>query len=68
MEVQHKAERGPNVDDWDLTLVIDCTEEQHDRLQELVVLDLAKDRLPNRPDLGKARVLRAASAGTSACT
>ena len=53
MKVQHKAERGANVEGWDLTLVIDCTKEQHERLQALVVLDLAKDHLPNRPDLGK---------------
>jgi hypothetical protein len=49
MLVRHKAERGPDVDGWDLTLVIDCTKEQHERLRELIVLDLAKDRLPNRP-------------------
>jgi hypothetical protein len=54
MEVQHKAERGrSDVDGWDLALVIDCPKEQHERLQELVVLNLAKYRLPNRPDLGK---------------
>jgi hypothetical protein len=33
--------------------VIDCTKEQHERLQALIVPDLTKDRLPNRPDLGK---------------
>jgi hypothetical protein len=53
MNVRHKAERGPDVQGRDLTLVIDCTKEQHERLQELIALDLAKDRLPNRPDLGK---------------
>jgi hypothetical protein len=52
-KVQHKAERGPNVDGWDLTLVIDCTKEQHERLQKLIGHQLAEDRLPNRPDLGK---------------
>jgi hypothetical protein len=34
-------------------VVIDCTKEQHERLQALVVLDLAKYRLPNRPELGE---------------
>jgi hypothetical protein len=53
MMAQHKAERGADVEGWDLTLVIDCTKEEHERLQELIALDLAKDRLPNRPDLGK---------------
>jgi hypothetical protein len=53
MKVQHKAERGPHVEGWDLTLVIDCSKEQHERLQELIALDLAKDRLKIRPDLGK---------------
>jgi hypothetical protein len=33
--------------------VIDCTKEQHERLQELIGHQLAEDRLPNRPDLGK---------------
>ena len=53
MMVQHKAERGPDVEGWDLTLVIDCTKEQHERLQELIGHQLAEDRLVNRPDLGK---------------
>jgi hypothetical protein len=53
MMVQHKAERGPDVDGWDLGLVIDCTKEQHKCLQKLVVLHLAKDRLSNRPHLGE---------------
>jgi hypothetical protein len=53
MKVQHKAERGPNVEGWDLTLVIDCTKEQHERLQKLIGHQLAEDRLVNRPDLGK---------------
>jgi hypothetical protein len=53
MMVQHKAERGPDVEGWDLTLVIDCTKEQHERLQQLIGHQLAEDRLPNRPDLGK---------------
>jgi hypothetical protein len=53
MFVQHKAERAPDVEGWGLALVIDCTKEQHKRLQELIALDLAKDRLPKRPDLGK---------------
>jgi hypothetical protein len=53
MKVQHKAERGANVEGWDLTLVIDCTKEQHERLQELIGHQLAEDRLVNRPDLGK---------------
>jgi hypothetical protein len=30
-------------------LVIDCTKEQHERLQELIEQQLAEDRLPNRP-------------------
>jgi hypothetical protein len=34
MLVQHKAERAPEVNGWDLALVIDCPEEQHKRLQE----------------------------------
>jgi hypothetical protein len=33
--------------------VIDCTKEQHERLQELIGHDLAEGRLSNRPDLGK---------------
>jgi hypothetical protein len=53
MAPQHKAEKGPNVNGWDLTLVIDCTKEQHERLQELIGHQLAEDRLVNRPDLGK---------------
>jgi hypothetical protein len=53
MEVQHKAERGANAEGWDLTLVIDCTKEQHERLQELIGHQLAEDRLVNRSDLGK---------------
>jgi hypothetical protein len=57
MQVQHKAERGGDVDGWDLALAIHCPKKQHGRLQELVVLNLAKDRLPNRrpawADLGK---------------
>jgi hypothetical protein len=52
MMVRHKAERGPDVEGWDLTLVIDCTKE-HGRLQELIGHQLAKDRQVNRPDLGK---------------
>jgi hypothetical protein len=53
MLVQHKAERGPNAEGWDLTLVIDCTKEQHERLQQLIGHQLAEDRLMNRSDLGK---------------
>jgi hypothetical protein len=33
--------------------VIDCTKEQHVRLQKLIGQQLAEDRLPKRPDLGK---------------
>ena len=33
--------------------MIDCTKEQHERLQELIGHQLAEDRLVNRPDLGK---------------
>ena len=33
--------------------MIDCTKEQHRRLQKLIGQQLAKDRLVNRPDLGK---------------
>jgi hypothetical protein len=33
--------------------VIDCSKEQHERLQELIGLHLAKDRLPNRSHLGE---------------
>ena len=53
MVVRHKAERGADVEGWDLTLVIGCTKEQHERLQELIGHQLAEDRLMNRPDLGK---------------
>jgi hypothetical protein len=53
MMVRHKAERGADVEGWDLALVIDCTKELHERLQELIGQQLAKDRLVNRPDLGK---------------
>jgi hypothetical protein len=53
MMVQHKAERGPNVPGWDCTLVLDCTREQHDRLQQLIKQDLAKGRAPTRPPLGE---------------
>ena len=34
-------------------MVIDCTKEQHERLQELIGHDLAEGRSSNRPDLGK---------------
>jgi hypothetical protein len=34
--VRHKAERGAKVNGSDLTLAIDCTKEQHERLQELI--------------------------------
>ena len=53
MMVRHKAERGPKVNGWDLTLVIDCTKEQHERLQKLIGHHLARGRSSNRPDLGK---------------
>jgi hypothetical protein len=52
MMVRHKAERGPKANGWDLTLVIDCPKEQHERLQELIGHQLAEGRSPNRPDLG----------------
>ena len=44
-----QTERGADVEGWDLTLVIDCTKEQHERLQKLIGQQLAEDRLPNRP-------------------
>jgi hypothetical protein len=59
MAVQHKAERGgPDVDGWYLALVIDFPKQQHERLQELIVLDLANDEIPPAEpraltDLGK---------------
>jgi hypothetical protein len=53
MMVRHKAERGPDVVEWDCTLVLDCTRAQHDRLQHLIKQDLAKGRAPSRPPLGK---------------
>jgi hypothetical protein len=66
MVVRHKAERGPDVDGWDLTLAIDCTKEQHKLLQELIVLNLAK--AARQTSLTSVRELRAVRAGTSACT
>jgi hypothetical protein len=53
MLVQHKAERGPSAEGWDLTLVIDRTKEQHERLQQLIGHQLAEERSMSRSDLGK---------------
>jgi hypothetical protein len=50
MMVRHKAERGPDVDGWDLTLVIDCTKEKHERLQELL-LDQERELSRREPSL-----------------
>jgi hypothetical protein len=57
MMVQHKAERGPDVVGWDCTLVLDCTREQHDLLQQLIKRDLAKGRAKRRPELGEGILL-----------